>query len=229
MPRMTTARCPSASAAFVILFAAATCAAVQAADNSSPKVDFSYAFATPHRITVGRPDASDRTLLDLQPGSLRMAWTYDNLSMPNYPPLAFRTPPTLWSIQITPQIDGKPLARSRWTRLDGVLPALENVYEDAPGSVRLEVLGGMTAALVRIEMANTRLEAAPVRPALRFGQLGRESRLGRCDAERGRQPRGRLERAGRPRADPRPRRRCLFAPSRRPCRRDRRTWSSSGT
>lgn len=42
-----------------------------------PKVDFSYAFATPHRVTAGRPDASDRTLLDLQPGSLRMAWTYD--------------------------------------------------------------------------------------------------------------------------------------------------------
>ena len=123
--------------------------------DAAPKVDFSYAFATPHRITVGRPDASDRTLLDLQPGSLRMAWTYDNLSMSNYPPLAFRTPPTLWSMQITPQIDGKPLAHSRWTRLDGILPALENVYEDAPGSVRLEVLSGMTAALVRIEIVNS--------------------------------------------------------------------------
>ena len=144
-----------AIAAVVILAAAATYAAVPANDNPSPKVDFSYAFATPHRITAGRPDASDRTLLDLQPGSLRMAWTYDNLSMSNYPPLAFRAPPTLWSIQITPQIDGKPLARSRWTRLDGVLPALENVYEDDPGSVRLEVVSGMTAALVRIEIANS--------------------------------------------------------------------------
>ncbi len=90
--------------------------------HAAPKVDFSYAFATPHRITVGRPSASDRTLLDLQPGSLRMAWTYDNLTMPNYPPLAFKTPPTAWSISITPQIDGKPLTHSRWTRLEGVLP-----------------------------------------------------------------------------------------------------------
>ena len=80
--------------------------------DAPPKVDFSYAFAAPHRITVGLPDASDRTLLDLQPGSLRMAWTYDNLTMPNYSPLAFRTPPTLWSIQVTPQIDGKPFAQS---------------------------------------------------------------------------------------------------------------------
>ncbi len=122
--------------------------------DAAPKVDFSYSFATPHRITAGRPDASDRTLLDLQPGSLRMAWTYDNLSMANYPPLALRIPPTMWSMQITPQIDGKPLARSRWARLDGILPALENVYEDAPGSIRLEVISGMTATLARIEMAN---------------------------------------------------------------------------
>jgi len=123
--------------------------------NIAPKVDFSYAFATPHRVTVGRPDASDRTLLDLQPGSLRMAWTYDNLSMANYPPLALRIPPTTWSMQITPQIDGKPLARSRWTRLDGILPALENVYEDAPGSIRLEVCSGIAAAVTRIELFNS--------------------------------------------------------------------------
>ena len=121
----------------------------------APKVDFAYAFATPHRITVGRPDASDRTLLDLQPGSLRMVWTYDNLAMPNYPPLAFRTPPTLWSVQITPQIDGKPLARSRWKRLDALFPSLENVYEDAAGSVRLEAITGVTAALVRVHVANS--------------------------------------------------------------------------
>jgi len=122
--------------------------------QTPPKVDFSYAFATPHRITVGRPSASDRTLLDLQPGSLRMAWTYDNLTMPNYPPLALRIPGTQWDIHVTPRIDGKPLAHSRWTRLDGVLPALENVYDDATGSVRFEVIGGTSAALVRIEIAN---------------------------------------------------------------------------
>ena len=121
----------------------------------TPKVDFSYAFAAPHRITIGRPSASDRTILDLQPGSLRMAWTYDNLAMKHFAPLSFRTPPTLWSVQVTPQLDGKPLAKSRWSRLDGVLPALENVYEAPAGSVRLEAIGGQTAALVRVVVANT--------------------------------------------------------------------------
>ena len=123
------------------------------------KVDFSYAFATPHRITVGRPDASDRTLMDLQPGSLRMAWTYDNLAMPQYPLNAFKTPKTNWGIRITPQIDGHAFASSRWTRLDGMLPGLENVYDDKAGHVRLEVLGGTTAAIVRIE-----IEAADSQP-----------------------------------------------------------------
>ena len=54
--------------------------AAEAIQPLAPKVDFSYAFATPHRITEGRPDSSDRTLLDLQAGSLRMVWTYEDLT-----------------------------------------------------------------------------------------------------------------------------------------------------
>ena len=138
----------------VSLLIAAGRGIAQAAD-APPKVDFSYSFAAPHRITIARPDASDKTLLDVQPGWLRMAWTYDSLAMPNYPPLALKTPSTQWDMHITPRIDGKQLVKSRWTRLDGALPALENVYEDAPGSVRLEALGGVAAALIRVSVSDT--------------------------------------------------------------------------
>jgi len=127
------------------------------------RVDFSYAFATPHRITVGRPDHSDRTLLDLQPGSLRMAWTYEDLT--KYPLAAYVTPRTAWDIRLTPLADGKPFARSRWTRLDGWLPALDNVYEDTWGNARLEVIGAQTAALVRVAVANS--DSKPHRFVLR--------------------------------------------------------------
>ncbi len=120
----------------------------------STKVDFSYAFGAPHRITAGRPDASDRTLLDVKPGSLKMSWTYDNLSMANYAPLAFRTPPTLWNFQIVPEIDGMPFVQSHWKRFDEVLPGLDNIYNDEKGSVRLEVLSGMTAAPILITVTN---------------------------------------------------------------------------
>ena len=61
--------------AAMILIAIPLDASAQENGAAAPKVDFSYAFATPHRITIGRPDASDRTLLDLQPGSLGMKWT----------------------------------------------------------------------------------------------------------------------------------------------------------
>ncbi len=123
--------------------------------DGATKVDFSYAFSSPHRITVGRPDASDRTLLDLLPGSLKISWSYDNLSMSNFPPLAFMTPRTSWRITITPQIDGKEFVNSRWKRLDDILPGLENTYEDPFGSLKMDVLSGMTAALVHIEIKNT--------------------------------------------------------------------------
>jgi hypothetical protein len=49
--------------------------------------------------------------------------------------------------------------------LDGVLPAVDNVYEDASGSVRLAVCGGMTAAVARVEIANS--DSKPHRYVLR--------------------------------------------------------------
>jgi len=89
---------------FALLAVAASIAAVDWAKGQQvaavPQVDFSYAFATPHRIIVGHLDASDRTLLDVQPGSLRMAWTYDSMSQSTSTSLARRSsspcPPGIW-------------------------------------------------------------------------------------------------------------------------------------
>jgi hypothetical protein len=141
-------RCHTALLGIVGLVAGAVTAAAAA-----PTVNYSYAFATPHRVTAGRPDASERTLLDLQPGNLRMAWTYDCLAMPQYPLNAFKTPKTDWELRLTPQIGGHAFRSSRWTRPDGMLPGVENVYEDPAGSVRLVALGGQTATVVRVELA----------------------------------------------------------------------------
>ncbi len=121
-----------------------------------PVVDFSYAFATPHRITVGLPESSDKTLVDCEPGNVRLGWTYEDLT--TYPLAAFKTPPALWGVRITPQIDGKPLAQSKWTRTEGYLPILDNTYTDPAGAVRMEVNGTATAALVRVTLSNTSAE-----------------------------------------------------------------------
>jgi hypothetical protein len=166
-PRNTFFKLTFAALTAMILTAIPFDASAQENRAGAPKVDFSYAFAAPHRITIGRPDASERTLLDLQPGSLGMKWGYEDLSMPNHPPLAYKPPPRryvyerpfcdgiAWCFNITPQIDGHAFGKSSWTRLEAFLPALNNLYEDSNGSLRLQALGGTTAALFRIEVVNS--------------------------------------------------------------------------
>ena len=93
---------------------------------ASEKVDFGYAFATPHRIIVARPSANEKTLLDLEPGSLTAGWTYDDLRRL---PLAILKPPrTQWRVRMRPLVDGQPFASSKWTRWERFLPMLDNVY-----------------------------------------------------------------------------------------------------
>lgn len=120
--------------------------------DAAMKVDFSYAFSTPHRMAVALPDSSNKTLLDVFPDSLRMAWTYDNLI--EKPLLTFLTPKTEWEVRLKPELDGQPLGPSQWTRAEGWLPVLVNTYGNEKTSMRLEAAGGDTAAMIRIEVAN---------------------------------------------------------------------------
>jgi hypothetical protein len=115
-------------------------------------IDFSYAFAPPHRLTIARPNSGDKTLLDAKPGSLRMAWTTDSVT--RFPPMSFCTPAVNWEVILAPQLDGHAFARSTWTRLDGCLPILDNRYIDGRGSLRLEVAGCEAAAVARITLTN---------------------------------------------------------------------------
>jgi hypothetical protein len=117
-----------------------------------PQVDFNYAFASPHRLTVALPDSSNKTLLDATPDYLRMSWTYDNLI--NKPLAALVLPKTEWEILLKPEVDGRPFAHSRWTRAEGWLPVLDNTYRDDHTLMRLEVVGAQDAAIVRVEVEN---------------------------------------------------------------------------
>ena len=132
------------------------------------QVDFGYAFATPHRLTVALPDSSDKTLLDAQIGLLRMSWTYDNLL--DKPLAAFVTPRTGWEVLFKPELDGQPFTRSEWRRAEGWLPVLENVYDGEGAVLRMEVVGGASAAIIRVEVEN--LDTKPRRLALRCERPG---------------------------------------------------------
>ncbi len=119
---------------------------------AAEKVDFSYAFAPPHRIAVGSPSASEKTLLDLEPGTLTAGWTYDDLRRL---PLGILKPPrTEWHIRLRPLLDGQVFASSKWQRGERFLPMLDNLYEQQAATVRLEVIGGAKAVIIRVTVRN---------------------------------------------------------------------------
>src|ERR1041384_4391304 len=137
---------------FFLTSALGAVAAQAQSPEQADRVDFGYAFAPPHRMTVARPEASEKTLLDVEPGSLTMSWSYDDLR--RMPLATFKTPRTEWRVKVQPQIDGQPFGQSHWKRGGGFLPLLENDYRDAAGSVWLEVIGGVGAALVKVTAHN---------------------------------------------------------------------------
>ncbi|MHB9031721.1 MAG: hypothetical protein ACYC6L_01610 [Anaerolineae bacterium] len=118
------------------------------------KVDFSYAFGVPHRVTVAMPDSSNKTLVDAYPDHTWLGWTYQDLTQV---PLGALIPPhTDWKVNVWPEIDGARLGSTRWTRMEGSLPTLEQDYTGSlPGLVRFQVVGGAGAALVKISLHNS--------------------------------------------------------------------------
>ncbi len=119
----------------------------------SSTVDFAYAFAPPHRMTVCRPGHADKTLLDVEPGKLTLTWSYEKLA--DFPLYIWKAPHLDWSVEIRVMVAGELLQQSRWTRdADGV-PCLVNTYEQDGVRCVLEVVGGATAALVRATVENT--------------------------------------------------------------------------
>lgn len=139
-----------------------------APDNSAERVGFGYAFAPPHRMTVALPEASEKTLLDLEPGALTMSWSYEDLR--NTPLAILKTPHTDWRMKIQPSLDGRALTDSTWRRGGGYLPVLVNDYTSSVGSVRLEAAGGEGAALVKVTAHNG--DSQPHRFEVRCEVLG---------------------------------------------------------
>jgi hypothetical protein len=119
---------------------------------AAEKVDFSYAFAPPYRMAVARPEASEKTLLDVELAALTLSWSYDDLRRL---PLAILKPPkTEWHVQVQPLWDGKPFPETKWARGEAFLPMLDNRYGGPSGSVQLEVIGGVSGALVKVTARN---------------------------------------------------------------------------
>jgi hypothetical protein len=114
--------------------------------------EFGFAFSLPHRITVGLPVNSNRTILDVFENKLKISWTNENLVY--YPFVSFRPLIADWGIMITPTVDNEVISHVQWTRIDGYLPALKNEYEKDGVLISLEALGADTATLIKVILIN---------------------------------------------------------------------------
>ncbi|MDI1249646.1 MAG: hypothetical protein PSV13_12350 [Lacunisphaera sp.] len=139
------------------LLASLACLPLIAADPS-PQVDFSYAFATPHRITVAPPDSGDKTLVDCEPGKVTLSWSYDNLL--SFPVANFFGPQTQWKLVFQPTIDGQKITQSTWRRLGDWLPGLIAEFPHQAVHTTMEVIGGQRAAIMRVTFTNNDPKAA---------------------------------------------------------------------
>lgn len=127
-----------------------------AMNSSASRVDFSYAFGLPHRMTVALPDSSDKTLIDTFNEHLQLRWTYGNLR--TIPVGAFMPLGSSWSGDLWVESDGRRLSLTSHRRAAGILPALAVVAEDAEdadGRVALDAVGGKTAGLLRLTVTNS--------------------------------------------------------------------------
>lgn len=132
------------------------------------RVDYGYAFAPPHRLTVGRPGGSVKTLLDVEPGVLTLSWTYDDLR--SVPLSVWKAPRIQWRVKLGVSIDGEPAKQSTWSRAAGGAPLLVNDYVSGGASARFEVVGGEPGAVGRITLRST--DGRPHRIAVRAEVLG---------------------------------------------------------
>lgn len=130
---------------------------------AAQRVDFHSAFAPPHRITVGQPGGSVKTLLDAEPGTLTIAWTYDDLR--NVPLAVWKAPRVNWRIRLSASVDGEPLRDCVWSRAEAGWPVLDMTWRGQGGSVRIEFAGSDDGAVGRVSIRNA--DRRPHRFALR--------------------------------------------------------------
>ena len=122
-------------------------------ETSDTGVNFAYTFATPHRLTVCLPNASEKTILDVAEDKIRMAWS--NECMKNFPLASYTAPIVNWELNLYPKANGQVATGGRWQRVENHIPALIREYELPNAKARLEMVGAATAAIGRITMTNT--------------------------------------------------------------------------
>lgn len=116
------------------------------------KINYAYAFAAPHRITLSRPKSSSKTLCDIDENNILMSWSYDCLK--DYEVGICRTPRIDWRVRLKAFVNGKPIRFSSWTRLEDYLPgfSVQTVCDDA--EILIDAISSEDGDIIRVKINN---------------------------------------------------------------------------
>ncbi|MBN2852091.1 MAG: hypothetical protein JXQ23_05075, partial [Clostridia bacterium] len=121
--------------------------------NNQNSIDFSYAFAPPHRLTICQPEGSHKTLLDVKPGKLRISWSYDTLAAMNNN--VWKSPDVKWVLELVPLVDHEKTESSFWKRSEQGIPGLVNTYIKDDITYVIEAIGAASEDIFKISIINT--------------------------------------------------------------------------
>ncbi|HOP10390.1 MAG TPA: hypothetical protein PK629_02760 [Oscillospiraceae bacterium] len=112
------------------------------------KVDFSYAFAPPHRITLSLPSGSDKILTDISKNSIKFSFSYHSLLNSVYN--AYQTPAIERAVEYTVLIDGKKVEFNSWRRAKDGTPAFHAAIDAEGVLVEFYGIAAGEGAVIRI-------------------------------------------------------------------------------
>ena len=116
------------------------------------KVNFEYAFGEPHRITLSKVFASEKTILDVAKNDIAIKFSWENLK--NVHPLSWRSPHIDITMVLKIFVDGHPAAFDKWERIKSGAPI--PVIEGASCGLHyaIQAAASENGALFKISIAN---------------------------------------------------------------------------
>ncbi len=116
------------------------------------KIDFHYAFAAPHRITLCRPSASEKYLVDVSGEKIDLRIAHNTLQ--DTPPLTWKIQPLDVVTDLTVFHGAEALRFSEWHRMEGGIPCFVAVASDTSVAVTATGIATRLGLLIRLSVSN---------------------------------------------------------------------------
>jgi hypothetical protein len=120
--------------------------------SEPPRVDFSYAFGTPHRITLSRPSAGEKMLATIREESLELKWTWGDLQ--DKYPLSWTIMPMDIILDFHLRLDGEDMAFRSWKRAESGAPMLIASGNRNGAGFNLQAMAAAGGVVIKMEVFN---------------------------------------------------------------------------